>query len=82
MTHRTASMVFDLPQPLGPTMPTNELGILRSVGSTNDLNPAILIRVNRIKWCLRYHSVRLFEESHCTGFSFRRNPSMAAILQL
>jgi len=29
-------------------MPTSELGILRSVGSTNDLNPAILIRVNRM----------------------------------
>src|SRR4030095_8042325 len=44
---RTASMTFDLPQPLGPTMPTNWPGVPMVVGSTNDLNPASLIWVRR-----------------------------------
>ena len=48
MTQRTASMVLDLPQPLGPTMPIKGLGSFKSVGSTNDLNPAIFIRFRRI----------------------------------
>ena len=46
-TQRTASMTFDLPQPLGPTMPTSWPGVAMAVGSTNDLNPASLIWVRR-----------------------------------
>ena len=42
-TQRTASMTFDLPQPLGPTTPTRLPGTSIWVGSTNDLNPASLI---------------------------------------
>src|SRR5512138_2361017 len=48
MTQRTASMMFDLPQPLGPTTPTRLLGKLIVVGSTKDLKPASLILVRRI----------------------------------
>src|SRR5690606_21595999 len=48
MTQRTASMVFDLPQPLGPTMPTRLLGRLMVVGSTKDLKPASLIFLRRM----------------------------------
>src|SRR5512145_232056 len=48
MTQRTASMMFDLPQPLGPTTPTRLLGKDTAVGSTNDLKPASLIFVRRI----------------------------------
>jgi len=48
ITQRTASMMFDLPQPFGPTTPTRLLGKLIDVGSTNDLNPASLILVRRI----------------------------------
>src|SRR5512145_1925116 len=48
ITQRTASMTFDLPQPLGPTTPTRLLGKLMPVGSTKDLNPASLILVRRI----------------------------------
>src|SRR6476620_1590473 len=46
-TQRTASMTLDLPQPLGPTMPTSCPGVAMVVGSTNDLNPASLIWVRR-----------------------------------
>jgi hypothetical protein len=48
MTQRTASMIFDLPQPLGPTTPTKSLGSIIVVGSTKDLNPAILIFFRRM----------------------------------
>src|SRR5204863_8030206 len=37
-TQRTASMTFDLPQPLGPTTPTSWPGTWIEVGSTKDLN--------------------------------------------
>ena len=46
-TQRTASMTFDLPQPLGPTMPTSCPGVAMVVGSTNDLKPESLIWVRR-----------------------------------
>src|SRR5581483_294895 len=52
MTQRTASMMFDLPQPLGPTTPVRFPGKLTWVGSTKDLKPASLILVNRILKCL------------------------------
>src|SRR5215831_2193595 len=39
MTHRSASTRFDLPQPLGPTIPVRPGSIVSSVASTNDLNP-------------------------------------------
>src|SRR6202008_900608 len=48
LTQRTASMTFDLPQPLGPTTPVRLLGKLMVVGSTKDLKPASLILVSRI----------------------------------
>src|ERR1700674_1176828 len=46
-TQRTAAMTFDLPQPLGPTIPTSCPGVAMVVGSTNDLKPASLICVRR-----------------------------------
>src|SRR5499433_3690239 len=52
-TQRTASMTFDFPQPLGPTMPTSCPGVAIVVGSTNDLKPASLICVRRNSGCLR-----------------------------
>ena len=48
ITQRTASMMLDLPQPLGPTMPIRLLGKYRTVGSTNDLNPTSLILLSRM----------------------------------
>ncbi len=36
-----ASTIFDLPQPLGPTIPVSPGFISNSVGSTNDLKPLI-----------------------------------------
>ena len=50
MTQRTASMMLDLPQPLGPTTPVRLLGKVTVVGSTKDLKPAILSFVKRIIW--------------------------------
>jgi hypothetical protein len=49
ITQRTASMVLDLPQPLGPTTPIKLEGSGMVVGSTKDLNPANLILLNRIQ---------------------------------
>ena len=48
MTQRTASMMFDLPQPFGPTTPVRLLGKVTVVGSTNDLKPAIFNFVKRM----------------------------------
>jgi len=48
ITQRIASMMLDLPQPLGPQMPVRLVGRCRTVGSTNDLNPASLIVDRRI----------------------------------
>src|SRR3954466_1617053 len=39
ITHFSASTRFDLPQPLGPTMPVMPGSITSSVGSTKDLKP-------------------------------------------
>src|SRR6478609_1501882 len=48
MTQRTASMMFDLPQPFGPTTPVMLVGRCRTVGSTKDLKPDSLIVERRI----------------------------------
>src|SRR5512138_2822661 len=48
MTQRTASMMFDLPHPFGPTTPIRLLGKFTAVVSTKDLNPANLILLSRI----------------------------------
>jgi hypothetical protein len=49
MTQRTASMMLDLPQPLGPTTADMLVGRCKVVGSTKDLNPASLIVVRRME---------------------------------
>src|SRR5690606_40514455 len=49
MTQRTASMMFDLPQPLGPTTPVMLVGRCRTVGSTKDLKPESLIVDRRMR---------------------------------
>src|SRR5580704_5893635 len=46
ITQRSASRRLDLPQPLGPTMPVNPGSMKNSVGSTKDLKPLSLRRVN------------------------------------
>ena len=48
ITQRTASMMLDFPQPLGPTTAAMLLGKLTVVGSTKDLNPASLMHLSRI----------------------------------
>ena len=47
-TQRTASMMLDLPQPLGPTTPTRWPGSWKLVGSAKDLNPESLIELSRM----------------------------------
>ena len=42
MTQRSASTRFDLPQPLGPTIPVRPGSMCSSVASTKDLKPATL----------------------------------------
>src|SRR6478609_5001993 len=51
-TQRTASITFDLPQPLGPTTPTSWPGTAMVVGSTKDLKPESLTWVSRKGGCL------------------------------
>ena len=46
-TQRTASMMLDLPQPLGPTTPTSWPGNMKLVGSAKDLNPDNLMELRR-----------------------------------
>ena len=48
ITHLTASITFDLPQPLGPTTPTKFDGNVIDVGSTKDLKPESLILLSLI----------------------------------
>ena len=40
-------MMLDLPQPLGPTTPTNWPGSMKLVGSAKDLKPDNLIEFRR-----------------------------------
>ncbi len=42
-TQRTASMMLDLPQPLGPTTPTSCPGSMKLVRSAKDLKPESLM---------------------------------------
>ncbi|MCY1443984.1 hypothetical protein D9M71_604290 [compost metagenome] len=49
ITQRTASMMLDFPQPLGPTTAAMLLGKLTVVGSTKDLNPASLMHFSRMR---------------------------------
>jgi len=46
-TQRTASMMLDLPQPLGPTTPTSWPGSMKLVGSAKDLKPDSLMELRR-----------------------------------
>ena len=48
MTHRTASITFDLPQPFGPTIAVRLPGKETVVGSTKDLKPASLMHFRRM----------------------------------
>ena len=48
ITHRTASIIFDLPHPFGPTTPDISLGKEIFVGSTKDLKPDRLMFFNLI----------------------------------
>src|SRR5688572_6251858 len=49
ITQRMASMMFDLPQPFGPTTPVMLVGRCRVVGSTKDLKPESLIVDRRMR---------------------------------
>ncbi len=50
ITQRSASRMFDLPQPFGPTTPVSPGSIRKSVGSTKDLKPE-----RRSRWkCNRF----------------------------
>src|ERR1700704_5975260 len=48
IAQRSASTRLDLPQPFGPTTPVKPGSIMKSVGSTNDLNPCRRRRVSFI----------------------------------
>ena len=47
-THRTASTILDLPQPLGPTMPITSSEKLMTLVSAKLLNPLICIDCRRM----------------------------------
>src|SRR5690554_3158735 len=69
ITQRTASIILDLPHPLGPTTAHRLLGKLTVVGSTNDLKPASLIHFSRIN---PYHSYK-YIAVHAQGISYPDN---------
>ena len=64
ITQRTASIMFDLPQPLGPTTAPILVGKKTVVGSTKDLKPASLMHLSRIEEC---HSLAIGERVTVTG---------------
>src|SRR5689334_17326169 len=64
ITQRTASMMFDLPQPLGPTTAAMLLGKFTVVGSTKDFNPASLMHLSRT---LRQPSAQTPPDRSCAG---------------
>src|SRR5471030_850736 len=64
ITQRTASMMFDLPQPLGPTTAAMLLGKFTVVGSTKDLNPASLMHLSRT---LKRPSGQKPPDRYCAG---------------
>src|SRR5205823_14064339 len=49
-THRTASEMFDLPHPLGPTIAVTPASNGSSTVSANDLKPDSSSRVNLMVW--------------------------------
>src|SRR5690554_1519642 len=53
-TQRTASVMLDLPQPLGPTTAVILLGKLTVVGSTKDLKPAKRMHFSRTNGSLKF----------------------------
>src|SRR5882757_1994666 len=60
ITQRMASKRLDLPQPLGPTTPVSPGSMKSSVGSTKDLKPLSLRRVNfKVSFLLHPPSGRL-----------------------
>ena len=67
ITQRIASMMLDLPQPFGPTMPVMLVGRCRAVGSTKDLKPDSLIVVSRINTSRAVGKNRYVIMSDCVG---------------
>src|SRR5205823_1587324 len=61
ITQRSASNKLDLPQPLGPTIAVKPGSIKSSVGSTNDLKPESLRRVNLTGNATRAAAALLFQ---------------------
>src|SRR3984893_1638813 len=57
ITQRSASTRFDLPQPLGPTMPVRPGPTVSSIASTNDLKPTRRSRSICISYLCRRHSL-------------------------
>src|SRR5436305_5452145 len=69
ITQRSASRRLDLPQPLGPTMPVSPGSIKSSVGSTKDLKPLSLRRVNfNVSFLLHPPSGRLLLHQRIEDF--------------
>ena len=64
MHHLSASTIFDLPQPLGPTMPVSPFSIRKIVFSAKDLNPLSWTFLNCI-----YRSISFFREFFLNFYS-------------
>ena len=86
ITHRTASMMLDLPQPLGPTTAQRFPGKVTVVASTKDLKPASLICFSLMQSDASFLSVRQLNSSRyltshfcdCITFDKRLNPAATA----
>src|SRR5215472_3934228 len=75
MTQRNASTRFDLPQPLGPTIPVRPGSIGSSVASTNDLNPAR----RRRSTCIDTSRSRGFRQRGVHRVELRRTVELVAV---
>src|SRR5690554_5300891 len=66
ITQRTASIMLDLPQPLGPTTAVILDGNGTVVGSTNDLKPASLMDFRRIVFRNQSSPTAWSQSAKCT----------------
>src|SRR5690554_704101 len=87
ITQRTASMMLDLPQPLGPTTAVMLDGNGTVVGSTNDLKPASLMDFSLISGVLLHENAQnlcslMFTEVLDNTFQKRRITLHCSVCQM
>src|SRR5205809_8030302 len=80
ITQRTASMMFDLPQPFGPTTPVMLVGRCSTVGSTKDLKPDSLMVERRMELIDFQGNRRSITAHQASIRSHRHRPTAKAVI--